>query len=107
MIQLLFVLGVVVLSITTVFGVLSVIPSVLALLTFVTDESDLIIDQINSFITLIASYAEPWIGLINRIIGTTPKRVLVSLIVWMIIKPFVYKIIDLTSGLARKIIERI
>ena len=107
MIQLLFVLGIVVLSITAVFGVLSVIPSVLALLTFVTDEPDEIIKYINNLISLIESYAEPWVGLMNRILGITPKRILVSLIVWMIIKPFVYKIIDLTTGLARKILERI
>lgn len=106
MIELLFKIGIIAACIVAVMAALTAIPSVAALISVATDSTDLIVTNINNFVYTLTQYAKPFVSLLNRILSVQIKNILASLIVWLMIKPFVYKIIDLTSGLARKIIER-
>lgn len=106
MIELLFKIGIIAACIVAVMAALTAIPSVAALISVATDSTDLVVTNINGFVNTISQYARPFIALLNRILTVEIKNILGALIIWLMIKPFAYKIIDLTSGLARKIIER-
>lgn len=106
MIELLFKIGIIAACIVAVLAALTAIPSVAALISVVTDSTDLIVNNINGFIDTISQYSQPFNGLMNRILTVQIKNILVSLIVWLLIKPLVYKMLDITTGLARKIVEK-
>lgn len=106
MIELLFKIGIIAACIVAVLAALTAIPSVAALISVVTDSTELIVTNINGFIYTISQYTNPFNALLNRILTIQIKNILVSLIVWLMIKPLVFKMIDLTTGLARKIIEK-
>lgn len=107
MIELLFKIGIIAACIVAVLAALTAIPSVAALISVVTDSTDLIVTNINGFVNTMAQYTQPFNALLNRILSVQIKNILVSLIIWLMIKPLVYKMIDLTTGLARKLIEKI
>lgn len=106
MVEFLFKIGIIAACIVAVLAAITAIPSVAALISVATDSTDLIVTNINGFVNTISQYARPFVALMNRILSVEIKNILVSLIIWFMIKPLVYKIVDLTSGLARKIVEK-
>lgn len=107
MIELIVKLGIYVTVTLTLLGLMTNIPEIAALVSVVTDSTDLIVDAIDDFAQLLQTYIQPWIGLLNNVIPSPIKNALIAYITWKIVKKVVYFVIDILVGLTRNIIEKI
>jgi len=63
------------------------IPEAVAVLTTATGSTDEAVDALQSFRTLLSNYVAPFIGLLNNVLLPSTKAALVTLIIWLILKP--------------------
>lgn len=107
MIELIVKLGIYVAATLALLAMLKSVPEIAALVSVMTDSTDLIVDAINNFSQLLQTYIQPWIGLLNNVLPSAIKNALIAYITWKIVKKFVYFIVDAFQGFTRKIIEKI
>lgn len=107
MIELLFGLGVYAATIFAIYAVIQTIPSVVTLLSVMTDSTDQVANSITDLIGVIEEYAAPWVGLLNMLMPQSVKTALLALIVWRLVRPIGLNMIEMTTGASRKIIEKL
>lgn len=107
MVEFLFGLGVYIATVAAVSAAVQAIPSVAAMFSVVTGQSQTIIGAIESFGVLLDTYVQPWISLLNIILPASVKSALVALIVWRLVRPLGLSLIETTTGATRSIIEKL
>lgn len=107
MIELIFGLGVYIATVAAVFAVIQTIPSVVTLLSVMTNSTDQVVSSITDLIGVIEEYAAPWVGLLNMLLPQSVKTALLALIVWRLVRPIGLNMIEMTTGASRKILEKL
>lgn len=107
MIELLFGLGVYAATVIAIFAVIQTIPSVVTLLSVMTNSTDQVVSSITDLIGVIEEYAAPWVGLLNMLLPQSVKTALLALVVWRLVRPIGLNMIEMTTGASRKILEKL
>lgn len=71
------------------------------------DNYEVIIEYINQFANILQEYVTPWIGLLNNMLSPPTTTLLMTFLVWKMIKPLFFFYIDVIGGLARSILQKI
>lgn len=106
MIQFVFKIGLLATLVLALFAVLLTIPAFVSLFTTATGSTEATVGAINTGFGLIASYTRPFVALLNIMIGSSGRVALMSLIVWLMVKPIAFKILAPLELALEKLIEK-